>query len=225
MSTVRATRRERWSWPGFRRTDEQRANGAAFLDAAAKFILHDRRPDECPEFERLVWRVAVRLHEALTGDDDPEHAVAVRNSLFALGGDPSPNRRRAYCSQAIVAWATHWREARWQQSAETRKRCLAGLVQELASHDRAFDVLALEHRALAAFLDGWDPDRGPEAGGKSAERILAEIIVTLLDAKGALELAARTGEKRDTEIERLRTVIEQDTAEATVELEALETRE
>ena len=79
-------------------------------------------------------------------------------------------------------------------------------------------------RWLAERLDTFDPSPAGKKGAKSAERILAEIIVEELDANGAFGPAAESGESTEDAIDRIRKLLVRDVARFNHEVAAAEAK-
>jgi hypothetical protein len=194
----------RWQKPRDRWTSAEEASSAAdaFLGAANRLVLRGKPTEACSETELLGWRLAIRLQMAFQGVPDDSYVAVLREALNAFDKKPSAEKERAWCVRAIAEWGAHWRLPDWQTTERARMICLENLIRNLEVHDEVFARLRDDRPGLAAKLDAWTPVRA--RGKKTAERILAEIIVEDCDALG---LGPKKDEADPDAIERIRKLL------------------
>jgi hypothetical protein len=209
------------SGPRFPGPVDRAANMAASAQAVSRFqrtayalITQHRPQEEWTEAEQLGTRLANRLAQAFRDGCSDEWAPMLRDALSAFSeGDESTRftlvQRRYFAVRTIHEWGTRW-QSESARPSEEREHLLRECVRELALHDEAFEALGDSLDTLAERLAAFSPNAAGRKGAKSAERLLAEIIVYDLDAPpgqpDALGFAVREGEDEDEEsaVERMR---------------------
>ncbi len=160
-----------------------------FLRASFRLIGRRRPADEWSEIERLGMRVATRLQMAFQFVPDDYYVRVLAKALDAFDGQPSHKITQAWCVRTIAEAGIRWQQPEWQENERTRRFLLRQLVDALAVNDQSF--LRLEAKQggrelspdwenyLAEQLDRFDVAAKGKQGRKSAEMILAEVIVRL----------------------------------------------
>jgi len=150
-----------------------------FLNAAQRFIGRGESANSWCDSQRLRLRLAYLIEFA---DYSDSWQKTMQHMLRLAEGAAGAERRRL-ALQAIHSWGGSWKLAQWQGSSETRRTCLGHLATALQAFDGAFSQLRCDLDNLAIKLDAYTacPQSAHE---KSAERILAELIVEGADALG-----------------------------------------
>lgn len=159
--------------------DEFAERARLFTDAARHFI--GRGEDSALWSPSQVLRMKL-AHIIECADNSEDSQRILHQMLKVAEGQPGFEYRRL-AVQAIQAWGGFWKLPQWQVSTESRKACLSHLVAALEAFDEVFSRLRHDLDSLAVKLDAYAPQ--PEnPAQKSAERILAELVVEGTDALG-----------------------------------------
>jgi hypothetical protein len=171
-----------------------------FLEAAYHFIGRGEGTSLWGQSQRMRMKLA----QFIEGADNSESGHKTLHQMLRLvEGVPGFEYRRL-AVQAIQAWGGFWKLPEWQASTETRRACLSHLVTALEAFDSVFAQLGSDLDSLAVKLDAYSPC--PEnAHQKSAERILAELLVEGADALG---FAVEAREPMQAEILRIERQLE-----------------
>jgi hypothetical protein len=183
---------------------ERSAEAEAFVRAAIKLISGAKTSEERNEAERLGVEIAVQLSLLFQGGEPTEGVNILRHARAAFETD-TVKRRRYWCCRAIADWAQRLTTA----TGAHREQVVIGCVRELVLHDEAFAELSNALPQLETKLQAFKVNAGGQHGAKSAERILAEIIV---EDVSALDLSERDDEDAEDAIERIRVVLARDVA-------------
>ena len=183
---------------------EQEAN--LFLQAAYRFIGRGQPRDSWCESQRLRMRLACVVENS---DWTEQGVKTLQHMLRIADGSPNASDRRCRCVQAIQAWGGSWRLPKWQASAEARRVCLGHLVSALEALDSVFGLLRHELGSVATKLDAYNARPDSRVAEKSAERVLAELIVEGADALG---FVVEPLEPMEAEIKRIERQLERDIA-------------
>jgi len=159
--------------------DEFAEEAQVFLDAAQQFIGRGELPQSWCESQRLRMRLAYVIESA----DYTESWQRTLQHMLRLAEGASAGEHRRLAVQAVQTWGGSWKLPAWQASSESRRACLSHLVGALRAFDTVFARLSHDLDTLAVKLDAYTI--GPASGEhKSAQRILAELIVEGADALG-----------------------------------------
>jgi len=181
-------------------SDEFGEKARQFLEAAHHFI---GRGDDASLWGQSQ-RMQIKLVHFIEGADHCEAShKTLQQMLRLIEGAPGFEYRKL-AVQTIQAWGGSWKLPEWQASTETRRACLHHLVTALETFDGAFARLGSDLDSLAVKLDAYSPC--PEnAHQKSAERILAELLVEGADALG---FAVQPRESMQAEVLRIERQLE-----------------
>ena len=159
--------------------DEFAEQARLFIEATEQFIGRGQDVASLSSLQRL----RLRLVHLIEGADNSESGQKVLHQILKLvEGVPGFEYRRL-AVQSVHAWASSWNLPQWQASTETRRACLSHLVTALEAFDTVFAQLRHDLDRVAVKLDAY-AQRPPNRGQKSAERVLAELIVEGPDALG-----------------------------------------
>lgn len=192
---------------------EQSSAAQAFIGAALRLIARNRPSHEWSEAERFGVQIATELQLCFQGGSPDAWLPSLREARDALRREPGLIRTRYFAVRTIAEWGHRWSDPAWHATDDTRRSALLQFARELALHDEAFQALELDLDALAGRLSEFSPAPRFRDGKKSAEQILAEIIVEECDANGALGLrvpAGVTEETMDDAIEDIRAALARD---------------
>jgi hypothetical protein len=181
----------RWAPPLDRWTnaEEPMAAAEAFLAASFRLIGRHRPSDDWSETERLGMRLATRLQTAFQFVPDDYYVWVLSKALDAFDRPPSHKVTRAWCVRAIAEWGLRWHQPEWKASDQSQRFLLRQLVDALGVNEEAFYRLEAKsgrrelspeaESYLSKQLDAFDVSAKGKAGRKSAETILAELVVHL----------------------------------------------
>jgi hypothetical protein len=176
-----------------------------------------RHPSEWTEAERLGLRIATQLQCLFQAVPSAATLVSLQRADAAFDGEQTLTQRRVDCVEAIAYHAVKCQTPEWQADAALRRHGLRAVAHNFAVMDEGLckvfplPVVTQDDRGetverypnrlnkLAALIGQYDADAGRKPPGvkrgKGAERIMAEIIVTM--AKGdALNFGALVKRKR-----------------------------
>jgi len=176
-----------------------------FLDAAQRFIGRGAEERGWCESQRIRMRL---VHVIECADYTESWRKTLHHMLkLCEGGSAAEHRKLAV--QTVHTWGGSWKLAQWQTSVEARRACLRHLVGALEAFDSVFSRLKHDLDSLAVKLDAYSMHpRNPRE--KSAERILAELIVEGADALG---FAVEPREPMHAEVLRIERQLERDCAQ------------
>lgn len=181
--------------------DEFAEQARLFVDAARYFIGRGEDSALWCQSQKLRMKLA---HVIECADHSESGQKTLQQMLKLAEGLPGFEYRRL-AVQAVQAWGNIWKLPQWQASTETRRACLSHLVSALEAFDGVFSQLRHDLDSLAVKLDAYSAIReSPQH--KSAERILAELVVEGADALG---FAVEPREPMQAEVFRIEQLLQQ----------------
>ncbi len=185
---------------------EYEQESTKFLHAAHRFIGRGQLESDWCVSQRLLMRLAYVIENTGWTED---WTKTLQRMLKLAEKSPTNSERRWLTVRAIHAAGAAWKMPKWQESFETRRRCLTHLVNTLESLDHVFALLRHDLDEVATKLDAYREDAPAGTGAKSAERIIAEIILEGADALGFI---VEPRELTEAEIRRIQRQLERDVA-------------
>jgi hypothetical protein len=161
-------------------TGEEYAQEARlFAQAAEQFI---GRGEDLARWS-LPQRLRLRLAHLIECADYSESGQKALQQMLKVAEGVPGFEYRWLAVQSVHAWAGSWKLPQWQATTEARRACLSHLVAALEAFDNVFAQLRHDLDRLAVKLDAYS-QHAQDFGQKSAERILAELVVEGADALG-----------------------------------------
>jgi tRNA(Ile)-lysidine synthase TilS/MesJ len=173
--------------------------GQEFLSTARKYISRGRAQHDWVETQHLQLRLAQVIVESA---DTLDWLKVLKRMIRAYDSPPSLEERRWHAVEAIRRCGEAWWHPDWQASEQTRRTCVRNLVNALEPEDEDFAALNDEFDFIAPLVDTYSPHQA--RGKKTAERILADMIVYL---GGALGFTVDSSADSEDEAERVRRLL------------------
>ncbi len=176
-----------------------------FLHAARRYIGRGQTDSEWCESQRLLMKLA---HVIDTAAFTPDWVKTLQQMLRIAERSLTIGELRYRAVQAVHEAGAIWKTPEGQASLNARRCCVTGLISQLQALDQAFSLLHHDLDEVATKLDAY-PALPSYPGEKSAERIVAEIVVEGADALGFI---VEPKESPQAEISRLERQLERDVA-------------
>jgi hypothetical protein len=190
------------AWTSSRECEQE---SAKFLHAAQRYIGRGQIESEWCESQQLLMKLAYFIDSAAF---TPDWVKTLQNMLRIAERSLTNGELRCRAVQAVHVAGATWKTPEGQASLAARRRCVTGLVSQLQALDQAFTLLHHDLDEVATKLDAYHKDLA-HPGAKTAERIVAEIIVEGADALGFI---VEPKESPQAEISRLQRQFERDVA-------------
>ncbi len=184
---------------------EYEQESAKFLHAAHRYIGRGQVESEWCESQRHLLRLAFVIDSA---GWTPDWVKMLQQMLRIAERSPTNDELRCQAVQAVHAAGGIWKSPEGQASLQARRRCVTGLVSQLQALDQAFTLLHHDLDEVATKLDAYHA-ASARSGAKSAERIVAEIVVEGADALGFI---VEPKESPQAEISRIQRQLERHVA-------------
>jgi hypothetical protein len=153
-------------------SEQERASAVQAFSTAASRLLESWRPRaRWTEAEQLAMRLANQIAIAFVNPPGPGYEQVFRDALEAFV-DTTLQKKRAIAVSAVATRAV--------ELASGDRGAVDRLVLDLEATDMTFAVLGKRLDELAARLAMYDPRPKINTGKKSAESILAALIVDIV---------------------------------------------
>jgi hypothetical protein len=157
---------------------------------AWKYICEGKPSDEWTETQKLGLRLVSDIGLMfLHGPCDPDGRIVLRRALSVFRSPDTLRNRRVWSVRAIREHGMLW-----HRRTHPEDFLADSLVRVLPIYDEVFRKLQSDLAGVKGKLDSFDPKPAGKAGKKSAETILAELIVEV--DKEALGLKPKPNEDR-----------------------------